>query len=568
MSVTAPAARKRLGEICVAQGVLTEEQCRHALEIQKRTGKRLGEILIAEQMMSEEDLFRILGGQMGFPHVWLRKGLIDPLVVKIIPKEKARLYRVIPMFKVGDELTLAAADPQAVPVFDELARLTGCRVHPILCRAADILKAIEEYYEEEVRITDFLSGLDENELQLVENRIEQDYQEIQELAEGSPIINLVNLIILKAIKDGASDIHIEPDRTKFRVRYRIDGILYEVMTPKADLHPAVVSRLKIMAKLDIAEKRLPQDGRIQVYLEGRSVDLRFSSLPGIFGEKVVLRVLDKKGAILDVNQIGFSAEALGRFKNLLRKPYGLILVTGPTGSGKTTTLYSAINFLNSLEKNLVTIEDPVEYQLDVINQNQVEESIGLSFARILRHVLRQDPDVVMVGEIRDRETAEIAIQASLTGHLVLSTVHTNDGASTINRLIDMGIERYLLAASLSAVIAQRLVRAVCAQCKTNYIPPPSLLEELGWDQGRTPRLVKGKGCTACYDSGYKGRLGIFELLEVKTDLKELILRNPSVHEIRDYQKRKNIASLRTEGLEKAKERLTTVEEVLRSVYVE
>ncbi len=568
MSVVAPAARKRLGELCVAQGIITEEQCHKALEIQKRTGKRLGEILIAEQMISEEDLFRILGGQMGFAHVWLRKGLIDPMVVKILPKEKAKLYRVIPMFKVGDELTLAAADPQAVLVFDELSKLTGCRVHPVLCRASDILKAIDEYYGEEVQITDFLSGLDENELQLVENRIEHDCQEIQELAEGSPIINLVNLIILKAIKDNASDIHIEPDRSRFRVRYRIDGVLYEVMTPKVDLHPAVVSRLKIMARLDIAEKRLPQDGRIQVYVEGRSVDLRFSSLPGIFGEKVVLRVLDKKGAILDVNQIGFNAETLARFKSLLRKPFGLILVTGPTGSGKTTTLYSAINFLNSLEKNLVTIEDPVEYQLDIINQNQVDEAIGLSFARILKHVLRQDPDVVMVGEIRDRETAEIAIQASLTGHLVLSTVHTNDGAGTINRLIDMGIEPYLLASSLTAVIAQRLVRAVCAECKTSYIPPPSLLEQLGWEHERTPRLVKGKGCPSCYDSGYKGRVGIFELLEVDADLKELILKNLSVSEVRDYQKKRNLPSLRTEGLERAKERLTTVEEVLRSVYVE
>jgi type IV pilus assembly protein PilB len=568
MKISAPAFRKKMGEILVEQKAITEEQCQEALRIQKRTGKLLGEILVRENMVSEEDMLEILSRQFGLPHVWLRKGLVDPKIVRIIPKEKAKLYNVIPMFRVFNDLTVATADPQAIFVFDELAKLTKCNLHPVLCRGTDILQAIEEYYAEDVQITDFLSELDENEIQLVENNLDQDYQEIEEMAEGSPIINLVNLIILKAIKDRASDIHIEPDRTKFRVRYRIDGVMYEVMTPKLDLHPAVVSRLKIMAKLDIAERRLPQDGRIQVYIEGRSVDLRFSSLPGIFGEKVVLRILDKKGAILDLNTLGFNKETLEHFKKLLLKPLGLILVTGPTGSGKTTTLYAAINFLNSIEKNVVTIEDPVEYQLDIINQNQVDESIGLTFPRILKHTLRQDPDIVMVGEIRDKATAEIAVQASLTGHLVLSTLHTNDSASTATRLIDMGIEPYLISSSLAGVIAQRLVRTVCLECKSTYVPSRSLLEEMGWNEEKGIRLVKGKGCPACYDSGYKGRMGIFELMTADAELKSLLLRNPSVEEIREFQQTAGRSSLRQEGLAKARENQTTLEEVFRAVYVE
>jgi type IV pilus assembly protein PilB len=568
MKVATPALRKKLGEVLVEQGAITEAQCLEALEIQKKTGKLLGEIFVDERMISEEDLFSILSEQLGYPHVWLRKGLVDPKIIHIIPKEKALLYNVIPMFKVKSELTIATADPQAIFVFDELAKLTGCTLRPVLCRSSDIVQAIREYYEEEIQISEFLSKLDENEIQLVDQTIDQDTQEINDMAGESPIINLVNLIILKAIKDRASDIHIEPDRNHFRVRYRIDGVLYEVMTPKRELHPAVVSRLKIMAKLDIAERRMPQDGRMQVYIEGRSVDLRFSSLPGIFGEKVVLRILDKKGAILDINKLGFNPDMLGRFKALLKNPCGLILVTGPTGSGKTTTLYGAVSFLNSMEKNIITIEDPVEYQLDIINQNQVDDAIGLSFERILKHVLRQDPDVVMVGEIRNRETAQIAVQASLTGHLVLSTVHTNDSASTVTRLIEMGLEPYLLASSLSGVVAQRLVRAVCPDCKTTYVPPKSLLDELGWGDEKGLRLVEGKGCPACYDSGFKGRIGIFELLEVESELKQLLLATPSVEEVRRYQREANVSTLRREGLAKAKAKLTTVDEVLRTVYVD
>jgi len=567
MRVADQVEKKKLGELLLELELLTEEQLHAALLIQRKTAMRLGQIIVEEDMISEDALLEVLSQQLGYTHVWLRKGLIDPKIVRIIQKDKAKLYRIIPMFRVNKDLFIATADPQAVFVFDELSKITKCNIIPLLSRSSDILKAIDTYYDEDIQFDDFLEELNENELQLVNYSYEQAFQELGDMAEGSPIINLVNLIILKAIKDRASDIHIEPDRGKFRVRYRIDGILYEVMTPKPEVYPAVISRLKIMAKLDITERRMPQDGRIQVYLEGRSVDLRFSSLPGILSEKVVLRVLDKKGAVLDLGKLGFNDQTLVGFRNLLHKPFGLILVTGPTGSGKSTTLYSGINFLNSIEKNIVTIEDPVEYQLDIINQNEVNENIGLSFAKILKHVLRQDPDIVMVGEIREKETAEIAIRASLTGHLVLSTLHTNDSASAISRLLDMGIPPYLIASSLVGVIAQRLVRTVCSECKTSYYPSNALLEQLGWKDEKGIRLIKGKGCPTCYDSGYKGRIGIFEFMEVDTDLKALILENPSVEQIRAFNENK-FSSLKMEGHKKVKEGLTSVTEISRSVYTE
>jgi type IV pilus assembly protein PilB len=567
--VVSPVEKKRLGELLVELELISEEQCQEALLIQRKTSKRLGQIVVDEKMVSEDDLVAVLSKQLGFTHVWLRKGLIDPKIVHIVPKGKAKLYMVIPMFKVNDDLTIATADPQAVFVFDELAKITKCNIKPVLTRGSDILEAIDKYYDKDVEITDFLDELNGDEIQLVETSIEDDSTEISEMAAGSPIINLVNLIILKAIKDKASDIHLEPDIRKFRVRYRIDGILYEVMTPKPEIYPAVISRLKIMAKLDIAERRMPQDGRIQVYLEGRSVDLRFSSLPGILGEIVVLRVLDKKGAVLELNGLGFNKNTLMNFRNILQKPFGLILVTGPTGSGKSTTLYSAVNFLNSVEKNIVTIEDPVEYQLPIINQNQVNDGIGLSFAKILKHVLRQDPDIVMVGEIRERDTAEIAVRASLTGHMVLSTLHTNDAASAITRLLDMGIAPYLIASSLVGIVAQRLVRSVCQECKTSYVPSSTLLEQLGWSDDKGIRLVKGKGCPNCYDSGYKGRIGIYEYLEVDSDLKSIIIENPSVEKIREVlNSRQDYSSLQSEGYQKAREGLTTVSEISRAVYVD
>ena len=448
--------------------------------------------------------------------------------------------------------------------------MTGCEIHPVVCRATDIMEAIEEHYaeKENIQVDDFLTEIEDTDLQLVENPLDKDYQSISNLADESPIINLVNMIILKAVNERASDIHIEPERNKFRVRYRIDGVLYQTMTPRMDLFPAIVSRLKIMANLDIAERRQPQDGRIQIKAEGRMIDLRFSSLPGILGEKVVLRILDKKRAILDLNKLGFDPEQLARFKRALKNTFGLILVTGPTGSGKTTTLYSALNLLNTLEKNIITIEDPVEYQMEIINQIQTNEAVDLSFARILKHSLRQDPDVVMVGEIRDRETAEIAIQASLTGHLVLSTLHTNDSPGAITRLLNMGIEPCLISSSLTAVLAQRLIRKICSECKTSYYPHRSLLESMGWGDERGLQLAKGEGCSACYDSGYKGRVGIYEFLEMDLDYQHLILENAHLNQFRKLMTEKGGRTLKDEGLKKVKQGVSTIEEVNRAVLIE
>lgn len=559
--------RRRLGEILVQQGRLTPEQLIMFLRVQKKNHKSLGRILTEQGILTEEELKYILGEQLGIPHTWLRKGLVDPRIVKILPKEKALRLQVVPMFRVNNVLTLATADPSAIFVFDEVSKITNLEVQPVICRASDIIESIHECYREELSIDEGMSGIDELDLEVVEAATDKEISELAEMAEGSPIINLTNTILLRAIRNGASDIHIEPHQLLCRVRVRIDGLLYEFMSLKMETHPPVVSRLKIMANLDIAERRIPQDGRIQVNVDGRTIDLRFSSMPSVHGEKVVLRILDKNKALLDINKLGFDTEMLNQFKSALRKPYGLILVCGPTGCGKTTTLYSAITTLNSSEKNIITIEDPVEYQLDNITQSQVKDLIGLSFARFLKHALRQDPDVILVGEIRDRETAKIAIEASLTGHLVLSTLHTNDSPSAITRLLEMGIEPYLLSSSLLACQAQRLVRTICPECRTGYYPPQGVLKELGIDDEKI-MLYKGKGCSACYDSGFKGRIGIYEFLETDEDLQSLILDNPTIDILRNYLRTKKNKRLKDLGYEKVRQGLTTLEEVQRVTSAE
>ncbi|MBN1228043.1 MAG: Flp pilus assembly complex ATPase component TadA [Deltaproteobacteria bacterium] len=562
--------RKKLGDLLVDAGLITKEQLEFALKMQKETGKRFGQILVEKKIITEDVLENFLGQQLGIPHVWLRKGLVDPKIVNILPKEKAILYQVIPMFKIKNRLIIATADPQAIFTFDTIAKITGCELDPVVCRAIDIMEAIEENYgmEEDVKADEFLSNIEESEIELLDNPIDKDYQSISGQADESPIINLVNMILLKSVKSGASDIHIEPERNIFRVRYRIDGVLYQTMTSRIDLFPAVVSRLKIMANLDIAERRQPQDGRIQVKAEGRMVDLRFSSLPGVCGEKLVLRILDQNKSILDINSLGFYPDQLDSFKKALRSSFGLILVTGPTGSGKTTTLYSAINMLNTLEKNIITIEDPVEYNMEIINQMQTHDAIGLTFARILKHTLRQDPDIILVGEIRDKETAEIAIQASLTGHLVLSTLHTNDSPGVIARLINMGIEPSLISSSLTAILAQRLIRTICPECKTLYYPSKPILKTIGMEGNRTFQLSKGEGCSACYDSGYKGRVGIYEFLNVDSDFQKLILEGAGVTHYRKLMVEKGVHTLREEALKKVREGVSTLEEANRAVLIE
>ena len=560
--------RKKLGEILVSQGRIDPEHLAELLRLQKGSAKPFGQVLVEHEVLTMEELNLILGEQLGIPHLWLRKGLVDPRIVHLLPKEKAIQYQVIPMFCVNGLLTLAAADIYSPFIFKEVSRITNMEIQPVLCRSADILDAINECYREEVNIDEVMTRMDVSGIEIVKANQERDITEIAEMAEGSPVISLTNMILLKAIRDRASDIHLEPQPHKFQLRIRIDGLLYELMAPKIEMHPAVVSRLKVMANLDISERRIPQDGRIQVLVDEGVVDLRFSSMPTIHGEKVVLRILDQRQAILDLNQLGFDAPVLALFKLLLKRPHGLILVCGPTGSGKTTTLYSAVTLLNTMEKNIITIEDPVEYQLKGINQNQVKEAIGLNFAKFLKHALRQDPDIIMVGEIRDRETAEIAIQASLTGHIVLSTLHTNDSASAVTRLLEMGIEPYLISSALLAVLAQRLVRTICPKCKTTHYAPQSVLKDLGLDESKKIPLAKGRGCSECYDSGFKGRTGIHEIIAMDDGLRELILTNPTIDVIQRHLRERGHKTLRDAGYAKVIAGITTIEEITRATTLE
>jgi len=555
----------KIGEMLLKAGLISQEQLKTALDEQKRTKERIGAILVRLGYITEEELLSFLGKQFNIPVVDLSKYEINPELVKLLPEDLMQKNLAFPINRVGSKLIVAVADPTNMAIVDAIAFKTGYTVELVLASEKAISELVSKYVDEGAELEELITDLDE-EFELVQEEEEVDVQEIQKTVEEAPVVKLVNFILTDAVKKRASDIHIEPYEKEFRVRYRIDGVLYEVLKPPLKLKNAISSRVKILANLDIAERRLPQDGRIKLKLgKNREMDYRVSVLPTLYGEKIVLRLLDKSGLEIDMTKLGFEEKQLKDFKEAIAKPYGMVLVTGPTGSGKTTTLYSALQELNKTTENISTAEDPVEYSFAGINQVQIKEEIGLTFAAALRSFLRQDPDIIMVGEIRDYETAEIAIKAALTGHLVLSTLHTNDASSTVSRLLNMGIEPFLVSSSLNLVLAQRLARRICENCKEEVrINPKALLdagvrkEEIG-----TFKTFRGRGCDQCSNIGYKGRVAIYEVMPVGDEIKELILRGASALELKREAIRLGMKTLRQAGLTKVKLGITTLEEVLR-----
>ena len=590
----------RLGELLVKRNFITPDQLKKATDEQKFKGGRLESILVKLGFIKEDDLLSFLSAQYRVPSVKLSKIEINPNVIKLVPASKAKNYLMIPVQRVGPKLTLAMADPSNMFAIDEIKFMTSFNVEPVVASEAEIVEAIKKYYggggaiagmgkvsfdaaeynldEESAAALDSAMALDDDMVNvddfdaLVHGAVDNiEVIETQQMDEGGeiegPIIKIVNGILIKAIKLGASDIHFEPYEKALRVRYRLDGVLRREMALPNKIRNAIISRLKIMARLDIAEKRLPQDGRIKLRLaKGREMDFRVSVVPILFGEKVVLRLLDKSALQLDLTKLGFEQSSLEDLEKAIHRPVGMILVTGPTGSGKTTTLYSVLSELNKESENIMTAEDPVEYNFMGINQVQMHEDIGLTFASSLRSFLRQDPDIIMVGEIRDFETAQIAIQAALTGHLVLSTVHTNDAPGTVTRLMDMGIEPFLISSSVILILAQRLIRKICSECREQIKVHPQLLIDLGVppDEAKNFNVYKGKGCAICSGTGYKGRVGLYEVMVMKEEVKELVLSRSSASEIKKEAIRLGMKTLRQSGIHKAKEGLTTIEEVLRA----
>ncbi len=574
----------RLGELLLRERRVTPTQLQEALTYQRANGGRLGTSLVKLGILTDDDISDVLSRQYGVPAVDLKDFSYDPSLLRLIPAETAAKYNVIPVGRSGNTLTLAMTDPTNVFAMDDIKFRTGLNVEPVVASETAIQAAVVHHYGSASQASGNGSGkgfdvvnraledlnLDmQDDLQVVQSAEEIDAASLEKQSGEAPVIRLANALFLAAIQRGASDIHIEPYEKDLRVRFRIDGVLQSVMTPALKFRDPLVSRIKIMARLDIAEKRLPQDGRIKARFNDhgqvREIDFRVSVLPTLFGEKVVLRLLDAKGLKLDMSQLGFDTEGLRRFDSAIRKPWGMVLVTGPTGSGKTNTLYSALAQLNQPGVNIMTAEDPVEFNLAGINQVQVKEQIGMTFAGALRSFLRQDPNIILVGEVRDAETAAIAVKAALTGHLVLSTLHTNDAPSSISRLVNMGIEPFLVGNSINLVAAQRLVRKVCENCKEPHEIPANRLIEAGMSEDQLPQVhaMKGRGCDRCGGTGYKGRVGLFEIMEVSEPVRDLILRNPPVFELRDCAVKEGLSTLRQSGLAKVREGVTTLEEVVR-----
>src|SRR5918994_1440274 len=592
----------RIGELLLKEKRLTPAQLQDALNYQKTNGGKLGFNLVKLGFVKDEEITSLLSKQYGVPSINLTQFEIDPAVIKLIPAETAQKYQIVPLSRSGATLTIAMIDPTNVFAMDDIKFMTGYNVEPVVASETAVADAITRYYpptapaakpsekkaekkaappqvsanlnsaatlEMVTKALEETTAIVDDDVEVLEELDQIDVASLERQGGEAPIIRLVNLMLMSAIQKGASDIHIEPYEKEFRVRFRIDGILYNVMAPPMKFRDAITSRMKIMAKLDIAEKRLPQDGRIKIRYNDKGVskeiDFRVSCLPTLFGEKIVLRLLDKDKLMLDMTKLGFESESLAKLENAISKPWGMVLVTGPTGSGKTNTLYSSIAKINTMETNIMTAEDPVEFNLVGVNQVQVRENIGLNFAAALRSFLRQDPNIILVGEIRDFETAEIAVKAALTGHLVLSTLHTNDAPSTINRLMNMGIEPFLVASSVNLICAQRLVRRICAACAEPHPAPPEALMQAGFSADDASTVVpnKGKGCERCNNTGYKGRVGLYEVMEVTDELRELILVGASGLELRRRAVEEGMITLRQSGLRKVKDGMTTIEEVAR-----
>lgn len=592
----------KLGEILVRENLISPQHLREALEYQREHGGRLGFNLVKLGLVADDMITAVLSRQYGIPSVNLELFQIDASVLRLIPQEVAQKYSVLPLSRVGATLTLAMVDPTNVFAMDDIKFMTGLNVEPVVVAEASIQQAISKYYgssreidlasvtvEQSVLETlptlssggitnadlvsldsiDFAPQEGSEEVEVIEDNEEIDLSTLSRMSADAPVVRLVNVLLVDALRRGASDIHVEPYEKELRIRFRIDGVLYDVMHPPLKLRDALISRIKIMSKLDISEKRLPQDGRIKIKVKvdarSRELDFRVSTLPTLFGEKVVLRLLDKENLMLDMTKLGFEPESLVKFKRNISKPYGMVLVTGPTGSGKTNTLYSALQSLNTVDTNIMTAEDPVEFNLVGINQVQMKEQIGLNFAAALRAFLRQDPNIVLVGEIRDFETAEIAIKAALTGHLVLSTLHTNDAPSTISRLMNMGIEPFLVATSVNLIQAQRLIRRICKDCKREHPTPPEALVEVGFttEEAQTMKTYKGQGCSTCNNTGFKGRVGLYEVMEITDEVRELILIGASALELRKKAIEDGMITLRESGLHKVRAGIATIEEVVR-----
>ncbi len=566
---------QRLGDLLVKEKIITHDQLDRALKAQRESGpnSRLGSTLVHLGFVSDEEVTNFLSRQYGVPAINLQYFEIDSSVVKLIPEETAKRYQILPLSRVGASLTIAMVDPTNVFAMDDIKFMTGFNIEPVVASESAIMDAIDKAYggsQNESNVDELLASMgDEADVELQAEQDDIDLAELEKSADEAPIVKLVNIVMTDAVKRGASDIHIEPYEKEYRVRFRIDGVLQHIMSPPMKLKDAITSRIKIMAKMDISEKRLPQDGRIMLKMQmggkKKQLDFRVNCLPTLWGEKVVMRLLDKENLRLDMTKLGFEPESLEKFQRAVLKPYGMVLVTGPTGSGKTNTLYSSVSLLNKPDTNIMTAEDPVEFQLHGVNQVQMKESIGLNFAASLRAFLRQDPNVILVGEIRDFETAEIAIKAALTGHLVLSTLHTNGAPETISRLMNMGIEPFLVATAVHLICAQRLIRRICVECREEVPMPVQAKVDAGFtpEEAKTAKIFKGKGCSVCNGTGYKGRAGLYEVMEVDDEIRELILIGASAVELKKKAIERGMITLRRSGLVKVKEGVSTLEEVAR-----